>query len=339
MGRWFGYREGYIDLFRLWMSEDASGWYGHIAEASAELREEIRWMQTARLKPIDFGLRVRAHPESLLITARNKMRHSQAVTRVISVSDRLIETPRLYADKSRIEANYRAAVRFLEKLAAGGTRVADNGNPLWTNVRSEAVAEFLESFVAHPLNVTFQPRDLANFIRTGADERLRRWDVVVPQGAGNSHPVIAGLQVKLEQRKLKQEPDTKSLLVSAEKMRVGSRGVEREGMTSPSITAAETEFFEDPANEGVKNVPDHQYRKFRDRPLLMVHFLEERAPPGSTPVPIPEGVSLCALGLSFPRLSVDGQMVTYRVNLVELRNMLEADYGADDEEGDDEDAD
>jgi hypothetical protein len=31
MGRWFGYREGYEDLCRIWMTEEAEGWYAHIA--------------------------------------------------------------------------------------------------------------------------------------------------------------------------------------------------------------------------------------------------------------------------------------------------------------------
>ena len=31
MGRWFGYRDGYDDLCRVWMTEEAVAWYAHIA--------------------------------------------------------------------------------------------------------------------------------------------------------------------------------------------------------------------------------------------------------------------------------------------------------------------
>ena len=37
MGRWFGYRPNYDDLFKVWMAEDAIDWYGYITDAVNEL--------------------------------------------------------------------------------------------------------------------------------------------------------------------------------------------------------------------------------------------------------------------------------------------------------------
>jgi len=34
MGRWFGYREGYEDLCRIWLTDEAIHWYAHIARAA-----------------------------------------------------------------------------------------------------------------------------------------------------------------------------------------------------------------------------------------------------------------------------------------------------------------
>ena len=42
MGRWFGYRPGYVDLCRLFTSNELNEWYRHITLASDELREEFR---------------------------------------------------------------------------------------------------------------------------------------------------------------------------------------------------------------------------------------------------------------------------------------------------------
>ena len=36
MGRWFGYRPGYEDLCRVYLSEDSINWYAHISDASEE---------------------------------------------------------------------------------------------------------------------------------------------------------------------------------------------------------------------------------------------------------------------------------------------------------------
>ncbi len=332
MGRWFGFRDGYADLFRIWMGEEAIGWYGHIAEAAEELRNEIKWMQKSRLKPIDFGLKVRAHPESLLITARNKMRHSYEITKILSVSNRLVETPRLYADEGHLEANHRATLRFLERLRLSeASWVEGKTNPFWTQVDPSLVAEFLESFVAYPLNLSFQPHDLAIFIRAATDPKMRTWDVVIPGGEGGISESGTEIKVHRQRRKLKHAKETKSILVSSKNMRVGSRGVEKEGLTAALQQDAEACFFADPANQGKKSIPDHAYRQVRERPLLMVHFLEDSESLLDIIEPRKRGLPLCALGLSFPRLSAESETLTYRVNLVEFRNMLEADEPEDDE--------
>ena len=58
MGRWFGYRDGYADLCRIYMTNEAASWYQHIAAASEELRDEFVRMDRANLTPKDFGLAV-----------------------------------------------------------------------------------------------------------------------------------------------------------------------------------------------------------------------------------------------------------------------------------------
>ena len=41
MGRWFGYRPGYVDLCRLFTSSELNEWFRHITMASEDLREEF----------------------------------------------------------------------------------------------------------------------------------------------------------------------------------------------------------------------------------------------------------------------------------------------------------
>ncbi|RYE37977.1 MAG: endonuclease, partial [Sphingobacteriales bacterium] len=106
MGRWFGYRKGYEDLFRIWISDASSDWYSYISVASDELRDSIRQMQNSRLKPVDVGLRIRAHPEALLITARNKMRDSEVITGSINLNNELKEATRLSSESDVILGNY-----------------------------------------------------------------------------------------------------------------------------------------------------------------------------------------------------------------------------------------
>jgi hypothetical protein len=56
MGRWFGYRPGYLDLCRLYTTDELSDWFGHIAAATEELRDEFDLMANSDRTPKDFGL-------------------------------------------------------------------------------------------------------------------------------------------------------------------------------------------------------------------------------------------------------------------------------------------
>ena len=60
MGRWFGYRPGYVDLCRLYTTGELRDFYTHITMATEELRQEFDLMADRGMTPSDFGLRVRA---------------------------------------------------------------------------------------------------------------------------------------------------------------------------------------------------------------------------------------------------------------------------------------
>jgi len=120
MGRWFGYRDGYDDLCRVWLTDDAGQWYEHITGATEELRAEFKKMRAQGRTPKDFGLKVRAHPDALIVTAQNKMRNARTVERRISISGESLETPRLKSNQNILRANRQAVTRFLTSLRDAG---------------------------------------------------------------------------------------------------------------------------------------------------------------------------------------------------------------------------
>ena len=78
MGRWFGYRPGYVDLCRLFISHRLNEWFCHIALSSEELRNEFDVMaDKAGSNPEQYALRVRTHPGLLQISASNKIRRAE----------------------------------------------------------------------------------------------------------------------------------------------------------------------------------------------------------------------------------------------------------------------
>ena len=90
MGRWFGYRPGYVDACRLFITNELKEWYQYIAAAMLELRQDFDYMSVIGATPAEFGLRVRQHPAELEITAANKMRTGTEMQ--VSFADTLVET-------------------------------------------------------------------------------------------------------------------------------------------------------------------------------------------------------------------------------------------------------
>src|SRR3569832_1326972 len=74
MGRWFGYRPGYLDLCRLYTSAELVDWYTETTAAFSELRQEFDQMAVTMATPMDYGLRVRTSKLGLQITAANIIR-------------------------------------------------------------------------------------------------------------------------------------------------------------------------------------------------------------------------------------------------------------------------
>jgi Z1 domain len=89
MGRWFGYRPGYLDLCRLYTTDELSDWFRHIADASEELREEFDLMASNGATPREYGLKVQSHPV-LLVTSPLKMRSARNL--MLSFSGQLLDS-------------------------------------------------------------------------------------------------------------------------------------------------------------------------------------------------------------------------------------------------------
>lgn len=63
MGRWFGYRPGYLDACRLFTTKELYGYFAHISMATEDLSEQFEYMDEMDQTPRNFGLRVATHPD------------------------------------------------------------------------------------------------------------------------------------------------------------------------------------------------------------------------------------------------------------------------------------
>ena len=330
MGRWFGYRPNYDDLFKVWMVEDAIDWYGYITDAVNELKEELKKMKRQNQTPEQFGLKVRQAPGALLITARNKMRSATAVSRPITVSGRMIETPRLKGDKATVAENEALCRSFLKSLATDEripTVEYDSFTKayIWKNVPKKLIVELVRNFTTHPWNLNFQPVALADYI-SNDDGALECWDVAIPQGSQTENTVPVDLidrtiDIVPEGRKLEWDASIANLLrVNGHHVRVGTGGCSKIGLDEDTIRQLRKD------NE---RITDRTYLIKDRNPIALVHILKNTTPIENRKENDPE--ILFALGLGFPN---DGRnrQANYMVNVNELRNWVDITDEDDDDD-------
>jgi hypothetical protein len=341
MGRWFGYREGYDDLCRLWIDKEVASWYVFIADATADLRNDLKEMRIAGLTPKEFGLAIRKHPGSMLtVTALNKSRAGQSVNMKVSLMNSSLETARLPISVDDHRTNWESALAFVRKLESLdlSTGFKRRRSQTWSKVPKSDVAGFLSSFVASESDPYFGST-LATFIATARTPALQDWDVALISGSGSSLPSLNS-EHKHSERKIYKKGDI--LFVGGSKMRLGGR-------SDLSICMNETQesALEKYKQETGKEPPASVYRTQMERPLMLLYFLEpkhhETAVPADAPMQPyqkePEGIPLVGVHLSFPRGDssiAERETITFLVNKVWQRfNNTMAEFDITDADGDD----
>lgn len=175
MGRWFGYRSGYVDLCRLFTSSELNEWYRHITLASEELREEFSYLYEVGGTPEDYALRVRNHPGVLQITSLSKMRYANTVE--VSWAGRLVETYQLLKDKENRHANFVDVDTFLCNL---GDFELKGKNYLWRNISLEKIIVFFENYRLPASMVKVNLGAITEYIKqVNNSGELSDWNVVL----------------------------------------------------------------------------------------------------------------------------------------------------------------
>ncbi len=185
MGRWFGYRPGYEDLPRIWMTADLATAFRDLALVEAEIRTDISEYIRRDETPADFAVRIRQIP-GMTITAAAKMIAAESCD--ISFSGDHLQTIRfLHRDAGRMTANWQAASRLADRASAEARVSVASGGRLFRGVPLDAVLEFLESYSASPADRI--GRDLLNYVRAehAADpSAFAFWNVGVVEPANSA---------------------------------------------------------------------------------------------------------------------------------------------------------
>ncbi len=332
MGRWFGYRPGYIDLCRLYTTDELADWFGHIADAAEELREEFDLMAAAGSTPRDYGLKVQSHPV-LLVTSRLKMRSARSL--MLSFSGQVSETVSLFSEKGVLQRNLDATASLVRQLGTGeNDPIRQRGDStqrwkgrLWNDVPAVQVIDFLNAYRTHPDAYKVNSVLLAEFItRMNLERELTSWTVaVIGSGRGKSFPLTDDLEIQMLTRAAEGatgkysigrllSPRDEAIDLTDEEW-LAALDMTRKGWKPDPARSKSTEGPDEPSGpsirklrgEGMPGQAGHP-----ERGLLLLYVLDPAEAAGQIDPLLPPVV---AFGISFPS-SHSGTKVEYKVNNV-----------------------
>lgn len=345
MGRWFGYRPGYLDLCRLYTTGDLIEWFEHIADASEELREEFDTMVESGGTPRDYGLKVVSHPV-LMITSRLKMRSAKSL--YLSFSGRVVETVALHRDARIIRSNFNALTQLTAAIGASEpipsrqrNGASENWNGLfWENVAHTHITDFLGAYKTHPDGPKVNSLLLSGFIRSMAAEgELTKWTVAVIGGGveDNGEGLDAPFTVPRSKRTARSHaadrysigrllsPKDEGIDLGPEAWNAALAETRKTWAadTSAQKSLTEPDVPSGPAMRRIRGFGAEGVSAHPERAVLLIYLLD---PPGTEGLTFPDDLpAVVAFGISFPG-SHSGTKVEYKVNNV----LWEQEYGAAD---------
>lgn len=138
MARWFGYRNGWLDLCRVYTTEDIVKSFIEIEMSNMEFKKDIEEMNNEEKDPLKYGLKVRSCPK-LIPTSRTKMR--SATKEKISYSG--TQSQILTFDSRYTENNLKLVNDF--SILHKGTRL-NNNKVVFENVSSKDILDLFNNY-------------------------------------------------------------------------------------------------------------------------------------------------------------------------------------------------
>jgi len=321
MGRWFGYRPDYQDLCRLYTTGELRGWYRDITLASEELLRLLDEMAAVGSTPEQFGLRVRTHPDGLMVTAAAKMRHGEKV--LLSLAGTIPETLVFDTKSEVIQANFEAAEDFVEGLGD-----PDPGEPghtrTWSGVDPSHVLNFVIRYRPDSQARKVQMEPLRRYIdsRVKAGE-LIEWTVALISTPDGRRYSIGSLEVGAARR---TPDDAEALLEGRYVLRrminptdeaIDFSADERNGALKETITRWEANRGKSRRTEPPTVPSGIVLRDMRpaQKGLMLIYVLDPAQ------ASLPEDTPVIGYALSFPGSSSAGA-IEYVVNNVYYQQEL-----------------
>jgi hypothetical protein len=340
MGRWFGYRPGYVDLCRLYTTNQIFEWFNHITMATEEMRNDFDEMTATHQRPIDFRLKVRNHHGLLTITSLNKMYFAEDIE--ISFSGENTQTYCLLKTKPAIENNFNALKKLISligfppiedrKILKGKTR-----HLLYKNVNIEALCEFIDSYQIEQPSISNST--LSDYIKVQANNNtISEWSICIVGNTDEEVFIDYAGNTSPKERKPKDKLLTYNLEYNNEVITLGYsvRNVLKRNRTSDKYLISKNQIDQTADRQVDLSTQNKEYRKIKEqrtiekKGLLLIYALDERG----TFFEEKYGLPIVGYSIHFPKVKNE-KKVSYKVT--KTYSDLDTDLMIDDDKPETED--
>ena len=191
MGRWFGYRPGYIDCCKLFTTEDALNKYDQVTATIEDLEQKfIDMNRDPENTPATYRLRVLKHPGYLKITRSSILRNTKEIK--CSFSDHMIQTTKFKIVNLGINKAWDAFGNFVMSRRDRFEEITNGKGEVEYLSFKSTNAEDLFALFKLPNSFADLPFDFANlesFIRACNNEnKLKNWTIAI-RVSGDGHDI------------------------------------------------------------------------------------------------------------------------------------------------------
>ena len=350
MGRWFGYRSGYEDLFQIWTSQVSADWYAEVASSSQELKDDIRNMREQYLTPKDFGIKVRNNCDDLQITSSNKMRSASSVFMQYSFYGNIYDTPYITYNVEHNRTNFEQVKEFVSALLEKGFRLRftdykkdgkdvndseDGSSRYFKDVPKTALIEFLKGIKCSMANPNFNVSNIIEFLSNDKNIGLDNWDIAFSGGDSQRHYNIEGLEMVHCIERAVYHSNKNVIQLSARRRVLSGSSEGRYALSKPEIEKAEKDYI---IGGKKKNIPVKAYFENLPsrKPLFIIMLIDpkfdstDKLQQYSKEL---DGNPIVAFAIGCPGIKEASKAVMYKVNKIYQRLNIE---GEEPEEDDDE---
>jgi hypothetical protein len=324
MGRWFGYRHGYVDLCRLYTTNEIRVWYRHVTMATEDMRQDFDELTRLKgVRPDQFQLKVLSHPGLLSITSLGKMRGVNKLT--LGFSGTVPQTYSFPKNESVKEKNHKLFLNLVQQLdtpiiSQKGSRI---NQLFWNNIPANKIFDFLNGYQTDQPNINSDA--IVGYIKEqNKNGRLLNWDLAI-RGSSERKIPNSDLDVFYEE-----------LVVNGNKYKIGRPYRTLADLGDSLETGGRSMAILDKSARmlglglGDKNISEEIISARRaelEQPLLVLYPLDPRKIDPDSNIPI------IGFGIIFPK--IEGEIkLEYAVRPIE--ELVDSPHEDDDDNDDDD---